>query len=183
MLGKQSILLWAALLLMLVTLASCGGSGQEKTPQQSAEPKIENTAPVTGEPEVEVNYNEDEQKVEFKSKDGTMSYEVGLDGGVTIPEGYPSDAAPLYPGGLVILAGVQSGTYTIAIQTADALDSIYDFYVENLDFVSDQILQKSEGFFLLAGKTDGMDVSVMANPDTDGDDVMNLITVIVVTAP
>ncbi|SMC34174.1 hypothetical protein [Papillibacter cinnamivorans] len=176
---KPGLILLAVL--MAIFTASCGGSAATAAPT-GTEAAAETTPAPTETQDVQVNYNEDEQKVEFSSKDGSMHYEVGLEGGVTIPDGYPTELAPLYPEGLVTLAGYQDNVYTLAIETDDDLSSIYDFYKDNLTFDSDELSQKSDNMVLLSGKSEGMEISMMANINPDSDSEGNLITIVVVTA-
>ena len=161
---RRTILLFALCAVLLYT-TSCAPAGTAATPEPTA---LETE-------EIEAVTSPDEVSGDYESEDGDLSVSVDTEGGATVPEDYPSDIAPLYPYGLVTFAGKQGDTYAIVIRTEDSLDSVYDYYSENIELDTVDIKQNSTGIVMISGARDGYYVSVMASADIEKD--KNLITV------
>ena len=88
---------------------------------------IDNTSSKAGNGET----GDEKFTLEIEGPDGTS----GIAGNETIPDGYPHDFCPVYPGSDLLLAQAiivdKETMYTIALVSKDDEDKVFEFYNKN----------------------------------------------------
>ncbi len=163
-----SLLVLILMLSAVLFLSACSGNSDEAA-QSTDDEKTEINAE-------DATIKSDGNKVEYESNDGKTSFEVGMEGSVDLPEGYPSDIIPIYPNGRVMLAGKEGEGYAVAIVTDDSISDVIKYYKENtsLDEVAEQ---QTEDMAMIMGTADGMNVTVMVTANNLYDGGKNLISI------
>lgn len=162
----KQLLLIGLCFIMLLPAASCGKASETDTTPKDTDQKTE----------IDVDSDGTGASVESTGEAGDTSFTVDLKEGVTVPKDYP-DIVPLYPNGMVTLAGKQDETHTVVIQTSDSIDEVNEFYEENLKLDTVEMKQITDGFIMISGTLDGFYISIMTSQGTFEGEDMNLITI------
>lgn len=175
---KNLLLLLAAVMLIAVTASCSGGSSGSSTPAPTAQ---ETEPPAVQTPVVSVDSDREKAVVKYEGEEGKAEYQVGLEGDVDIPEDYPEDVVPVYPGSLVTLAGFEDDSFMIVASTDDDFGDIFDYYKENIDFSETELLQNMKGYVMLSGTVGDYYANVTVTENVSSEGGANMITIVVTT--
>jgi len=162
---KSKKLLLLVLFLILVLIAS--GCSSEK--------KIE-----AGDAEITVK--SDDETVEISSDDETVKAEINLDEGTDLPDGYPEDVFPIYPGSIVVMSQTMKddnfSNYSVSIKHKDDIEKIYLYYKDITQKGKDLMDMKTQNTYTLAGKIDGYDFGIVVAPNDLGGEEMTMVQIV-----
>jgi len=131
--------------------------------------------------DAEITVKADDETVEISSDDETVKAEINLEGGADMPEGYPEDSFPIYPGSAVVMAqtmkddGVSS--YAISIKNKDEVEKVYEFYKDAVKSGENLMDLKTQNTYSLAGSMDGCDFGIIVAPNNLGGDEKTMIQI------
>ncbi len=156
---KSKKLLLLVLFLILVLIAS--GCSSEK--------KIE-----AGDAEITVKA--DDETVEITSDDESMKAEINLEEGTELPEGYPEDVVPIYPGSIVVMSQTMNNddisSYSVSIKQKDEIEKVYAYYKDIIQKGEIAMDLKTQNTYSLAGSLEGYDYGIIIAPnDLDGEEM------------
>lgn len=131
--------------------------------------------------EGEVVVDEQEQSVEYTSEDETVKAEIQLEGGAQVPEGYPEELFPLYPGSSVVMGQVvQDGSfksYSVSLKQADDVEAVYAYYLELVQKAESLMDLKTQNTHNLAGSINGFDFGIVIAPNAMGGEEQTMVQI------
>lgn len=171
---KPAVILISAALMLFAS--ACGDAAQPAA--QDRQPASSVETPDLPQASFKVETSAGGVKVEYSDKDGAMSVTVDTEKSVPVPDSFPKDIVPLYPGGRVMLAAEQSGALTVCIQTGDGIDEIFRFYDSNVKLDSSAIKQNFGDTAQIMGSAGKITLTIIITENTEDETGGNLITII-----
>ncbi len=124
-----------AFLLVAMLITSCGGAPvEEETPD---EPEV---VEEQNEPDVEVSGSDD--TVTITTEEGDIEIQASETENLELPESFPSDAIPVYPGARLSVREVSPNAMNLVWMTGDDVSTVYTYITDHL--MLDEVLHKVE---------------------------------------
>ena len=115
--------------------------------------------------------------MEYQSDDKEKSFEADLNGSVSLPDGYPKEVVPLYPGAKLSLAGKDGENYSIMLKTDDSIDKAYAYYEKNCKLDNVTSIRGADGMGTIMGISKELNVSILIMANNIDSDGKNMITI------
>src|SRR6056297_2525279 len=132
----------------------------------SSEKKIETE-------EAEITVKTDDEKVEISSDDETVKAEINLEGSADLPDGYPEDVFPIYPGSIIVMSQTMKddniSSYSVSIK--------HDDDVEKVQSGENFMDLKTQNTYSLAGSISGYDFGIIIAPNNLGGEETTMVQI------
>ncbi len=127
-----------ALLVVALVITACGGTppADENPPE---EPEVSGEQP---EAEADVDVDLADDRVTVTTEEGDIEIQATETGNLEVPETFPGDAIPIYPGARLSVREVSPDAMNLVWMTGDDVTTVYTYITENLRI--DEVLHKVE---------------------------------------
>ncbi|HKL11861.1 MAG TPA: hypothetical protein VJ990_10455 [Clostridia bacterium] len=140
----------------------------------SSEKKIETE-------EAEITVKTDDEKVEISSDDETVKAEINLEGSADLPDGYPEDVFPIYPGSIIVMSQTMKddniSSYSVSIKHDDDVEKVYAYYKDIVQSGENFMDLKTQNTYSLAGSISGYDFGIIIAPNNLGGEETTMVQI------